>query len=87
MALTTALKDVSETKTKYTPANKNQAKMNDEEFFNWRKTHQGKTAEQQGKSWTWCPHHKKEGHYDGLYYSNHTPKTHDAWKAKGKRGR
>ena len=52
MALTTALKDVSETKMKYTPNNKNQAKMNDEEFFNWRKMYQGKTAERQGKSWT-----------------------------------
>lgn len=40
-----------------------------------------------GKLWTWCPHHKKEGHYDGLYYANYLPETHDAWKNRGqKRG-
>ena len=39
-----------------------------------------------GKTWHWCPHHKLEGSFDGLYYHNHTPATHDEWK-KSKRRR
>ena len=89
MALTTALQDkgtATSAKEQGTSVSANDAKMTDDEFFNWRTKFQGKTATRQGKVWTWCPHHKKEGHYDGLYYANHTPETHDAWKAQGKRG-
>ena len=88
MALTTALKDQSETTSdKATTDKKPDGRMTDDEFFTWRKTFKGKTAMCKGKEWTWCPHHKKEGHYNGLYYNNHTPETHDAWKAGGRRGK
>ncbi len=89
MALTTKLQEKTSTQP-LTPVgsntDSNNAKMTDDEFFNWRKTFKGASVERQGKTWDWCPHHKKEGHYDGLYYSNHTAETHEAWKAKGKRG-
>lgn len=80
MALLTSKQDAT------TPAKANDSKMSDDEFFNWRKTFKGQTVERQGKSWNWCPHHKKDGHYDGLYYSNHTADTHAAWKTRNKRG-
>ena len=85
MALTTKLNEKVSAKAPVT-ADKNNAKMSDEEFFIWRKTHQGPSVVRMGKTWNWCPHHKKEGHYDGLYYANHTAETHDAWKARGKQG-
>ena len=34
-----------------------------------------------GKTWWWCPHHKKEGLFDGLYMP-HKPSEHDEWKKK-----
>ena len=88
MALTTALDNASLKKSAHTTSTTggNNAKMTEDEFFTWRKTNQGPTAERQGKTWTWCPHHKKEGVFDGLYYCTHTPDTHDEWKAKAKRG-
>ena len=86
MALTTALDNASLKKSAHTTSTTggNNAKMTEDEFFTWRKTNQGPMAERQGKAWTWCPHHKKEGVFDGLYYCTHTPDTHDEWKAKGK---
>ena len=32
-----------------------------------------------GKTWWWCPHHKAEGLFDGLYVT-HKPEDHDEWK-------
>ena len=32
-----------------------------------------------GKTWWWCPHHKTEGLFDGLYVT-HKPEDHDEWK-------
>ena len=46
----------------------------------WQTVHKGDTIENDGVTFTWCPHHKKEGLYDGLYYSSHTPATHSEWK-------
>ena len=38
-----------------------------------------------GKKWFWCPHHKIEGKYDGLYVT-HKPKDHEEWlKRKNER--
>ena len=34
--------------------------------------------EKEGKTWFWCPHHKMEGKYDGLYVT-HKPEEHDEW--------
>ena len=34
--------------------------------------------ERDGKTWHWCPHHYKEGLFDGLYMP-HKPCDHDAW--------
>ena len=37
------------------------------------------------KSNYWCPHHVRDGDYDGLYVCSHKPKEHDEW-AKDKKG-
>ena len=54
----------------------------------WRTKFVGDTVEKQGKTWSWCKHHKSNKYgYDGLYYHNHTTATHDEWKGNkgGKR--
>lgn len=81
IALTTALKDAG---TKVV-APKNGAgtstKTEREQYFAWRTKSQGKTATWKGREHTWCPKHKKEGVFDGMYYDSHTPETHDTWQA------
>ena len=44
----------------------------------------GDTIVKDGVRHTWCPHHKNEGLYDGLYYNNHTPATHAQWRESKK---
>ena len=39
--------------------------------------------EKDGKTWYLCPHHVKEGLFDGLYMS-HKPEDHDEWARKKK---
>ena len=46
----------------------------------------GETFERDGKQWWWCPHHKLEGHFDGLYM-NHPPSQHNKWKEEKKKKR
>ena len=41
---------------------------------------QGNTKVVNGVTFWWCPHHKNEGQFDGLYVT-HKPSEHDAWKA------
>jgi len=36
-------------------------------------------VDRDGKTWYWCPHHKVEGSYDGLYVT-HKPEEHEEWK-------
>jgi len=45
----------------------------------WRMTKTEDSLERDGKQWYWCPHHKMEGSYDGLYVT-HKPEEHDEWK-------
>jgi len=85
MALTTALKDAASAKGKVT-AGAN-AKGSDtamvpgySNLLLWHTVFKGMTIEKDGATFTWCPHHKKAGLYDGLYYSTHTPATHADWK-------
>ena len=83
LALTTALKDVG---TKQ-PAQSSTEEVGDHEnvkgmrlLKKWRTVFKGDTIVKDGVTHTWCPHHKNEGYYDGLYYHNHTPATHDQWR-------
>ena len=45
----------------------------------WRKIKGEASVERNGKQWWWCPHHKMEGEFDGLYVT-HQPEKHDEWK-------
>lgn len=45
----------------------------------WRTVKKGDKVDKEGKTWWWCPHHKKEGLFDGLYMP-HKPSEHDEWK-------
>ena len=44
----------------------------------WRIVKEGSSKTVDGKTWNWCPHHKREGKYDGMYVA-HTPDKHDEW--------
>ena len=44
----------------------------------WRTEKKGERCDRDGKTWWWCPHHKKEGLFDGLYMP-HKPCDHDTW--------
>ena len=46
----------------------------------WRMVKQGNMKVVNGVTFWWCPHHKNEGQFDGLYVT-HKPSEHDAWKA------
>ena len=46
----------------------------------WRMVKQGNTKVVNGVTFWWCPHHKNEGQFDGLYVT-HKPSEHDSWKA------
>ena len=37
------------------------------------------SIEKDGKTWHWCPHHKVDGTYDGLYVT-HRPEEYEDWK-------
>ena len=45
----------------------------------WRMVKKGDTKVVNGVTYWWCPHHKVEGKYDGLYMT-HKPSEHSAWK-------
>ena len=47
----------------------------------WRTIKKGDKVDKEGKTCWWCPHHKKEGLFDGLYMP-HKPSEHDEWKKK-----
>ena len=49
----------------------------------WRTEKKGDSVQRDGKTWWWCPHHKKEGLFDGLYMT-HKPSEHDEWSRKQK---
>ena len=37
------------------------------------------TIQREGKTWYWCPHHRLDGTYYGLYVT-HKPEEHEEWK-------
>ena len=45
----------------------------------WRMVKNGSTKIVNGTTYWWCPHHKLDGKYDGLYMT-HKPSEHAAWK-------
>ena len=48
----------------------------------WRKVkNKGNQCEVDGLTWWWCPKHKVEGSYDGLYV-RHRPEDHEDWQAR-----
>ena len=81
MALTTALKDSKTAAPAPAPSSNVDAKKERELYFEWRTSNKGSTATWKGRLHTWCPHHKKAGVFDGMYYDSHTPATHETWQA------
>ena len=49
----------------------------------WRIENKGETCTVDGTTWHWCPHHKREGLFDGMYMP-HKECDHDAWAKKKK---
>jgi hypothetical protein len=52
----------------------------------WRKKKDGASKVVDGVTWYWCPKHKVEGKFDGLYVK-HKPEDHDNWKEEQKKRR
>ena len=52
----------------------------------WRMTKDGDSKEVDGELWWWCPKHKVDGVYDGLYVK-HKPEDHDDWLARKKKSK
>ena len=90
MALTTQVEQLVEAqkqftalttqKTEYKPLQAQGSRPGD--FLSikaWRMKKTENTVTRDGKTWHWCPHHKQEGEYDGLYVT-HKPEEHDEWK-------
>ena len=48
------------------------------EIVDWRMKKGQDQITRDGKKWYWCPHHKIEGKYDGLYVT-HKPEEHNEW--------
>ena len=87
LALTTALKDKAPSTHSEKPSSgaaTGEVIPGMHTLQKWRTVFKGKSIDKDGVTWTWCHHHKRDGVYDGLYYHNHTPETHDEWR-KGKR--
>ena len=64
--------------TQATNQNRNPSRFQFTEIAAWRMKKGPEKLEKDGKTWFWCPHHKIEGQYDGLYVT-HKPEDHDAW--------
>ena len=52
----------------------------------WRMKKEGPMKIVDGVEWFWCPHHRLEGVFDGLYMP-HKPEDHDKWKVEKERKR
>ena len=52
----------------------------------WRTIKKGDKVDRDGKTWWWCPKHKAEGLFDGLYVT-HKPEDHDEWSRRNKEAR
>ncbi len=80
MALTTKLsaleKKVTAPPGNATPSNPSAHATSGVIIDAWRKKFDGNMKEVNGRKWWWCPKHKREGEYDGLYVTHH-PNKHD----------
>ena len=50
----------------------------------WRKKKGAATVTRDGKEWWWCPDHKKEGDFDGLYVTHKPGDGHEEWEERKK---
>ena len=48
----------------------------------WCTETKGDKITRNGKEWHWCPHHKLEGKYNGLYMPHDPNESHKKWAAK-----
>ena len=87
IALTTQVQKLVEMQVKLAahatngPSNNNFRSSNGFQFTeiaDWRMKKGPEQMDKDGKTWYWCPHHKIEGKYDGLYVT-HKPEDHDEW--------
>ena len=93
LALTTKIKELGKVVDKKPPGNNTAAatdvkkSSSGREVFpgrysieKWRGTKEGDTKVVDGRTYYWCPHHKADGLYDGLYVSSHKAEDHFTWK-------
>ena len=82
IALTTKVEQLekafSTTKQPSGPAKPTQSSSRIED---WRKVKTTYSVEKNDLTWWWCPKHKFEGVFDGLYV-RHKPEDHDAWQQR-----
>ena len=87
-ALVTEVNDLKALLTKTKPqanateSNPKSTKKKDKLFVDeWRIVNKGESCTRDGATWHWCPHHKREGLYDGMYMP-HKACDHAEWKRK-----
>ena len=85
-ALVTEVNDLKALLTKTQPnateSKQKSTKKKDKLFVDeWRIVNKGESCTRDGATWHWCPHHKREGLYDGMYMP-HKACDHDEWKRK-----
>jgi len=88
IALTTQVEKLVEMQTKLAAnatqapsQNRQNSRFQFTEIAAWRMKKGPDQMDKDGKTWFWCPHHKIEGRYDGLYVT-HKPEDHDAWQKR-----
>ena len=92
MALTTQVEQLVEAQKQYSamvtakgnaaPTSSNAASGKPGDFLSikaWRMKKTEDSIQKEGRTWYWCPHHKVEGSYEGLYVT-HKPEEHEEWK-------
>ena len=90
LALTTQVADLEGLVSKQNnPSSSNDKQSDDSKWVpgakhveKWRIVKdKGEECEVNGLTWWWCPHHKLDGVFDGLYV-RHRPEDHNDWKKK-----
>ena len=81
MALTTKIAELEKAFSTSSSTSHKNAVQPRSRIEDWRKTKTTDSVEKNGLTWWWCPKHKLEGQFDGLYV-RHKPEDHVDWQQK-----
>ena len=82
IALTTKVEQLEKAfSTTKQPSGPSKPTQSSSRIEDWRKVKTTYSVEKNGLTWWWCPKHKFEGVFDGLYV-RHKPEDHDAWQQR-----